>query len=57
MFNKNVVVLYYLEDIYFVNFCKNLPSSPFSSKDRYFVNFSKEDSYFGNKFLGILSLK
>lgn len=47
----NVVVLYYLKDIYFVNFGKNVGSGRFSRKDRYFVKIPKEDSYFGNKSL------
>ncbi|MUG97106.1 hypothetical protein F7734_34160 [Scytonema sp. UIC 10036] len=51
MFNKNVVVLYYLKNTYFVNFGEDVGSSHFSSKDRYFVKNSKEDSYFGNECL------
>ncbi len=47
----NVVVLYYIKDIYFVNFGKNSGSGRFSRGDRYFGKITKEDRYFGNKFL------
>ncbi|BAY94943.1 hypothetical protein FDUTEX481_06017 [Tolypothrix sp. PCC 7601] len=58
MFNTNVVVLYYLKDIYFVNFGKNIGWEYFSREDKYCVKIPREDSYFGNKSLvGYLEVK